>query len=287
VDVQIDLPVELMEPESGGNLFIYPNGSFRFRPDNNMIGLHRINFTVKDGEHELEDELTLEVLNVNDPPVITGASTEGHRNFYVSGEEVVLEGSASDPDLRWGDSLDYRWSSHVSGPLGNGSTIVASLPPGDHRITLTVLDSLGQSDNFTLMITVSGSEEDRDPVMRTWLLYTLSGTISFMVSVLIGFLISLSILRKRRSKTETSGVGTAGEPDRMDMPPPRGPGPRREALPEKVENESLHELPPYVEGPEAGTSSVTPAKELAPGDGRDAVTGPAGGIRADGGDTDV
>jgi len=287
VNVQIDFPAELLEYISGDNLFIYPNGSFRFKPDNNMIGRHKVNFRIIDSEHELKDELTLEVLNVNDPPVIKGASTERNRHFYMSGEKIVLEGNAYDPDIMWGDSVYYHWSSHFSGPLGNGSTIVASLPPGNHQITLTVLDSLGQSDNFTFMITVASVEDKGDPLMRTWVLFTLSGSISFIVSILFAVVIITSIVGKRRSKGETSDPKATRKDDQIDGYPPRAPDLGLGALPEKAENGTLHELPPYIEKTDNGIYSGDPVGEGGQGDNRDSVAESAGDGRWDGGDTNV
>ena len=83
---------------------------------------------------------------VNSPPV----AEAGPDTLVECGDSVTLDGRASvDPD---GDTLTYTWS----GPFGTltGPVATASLPPGEHVISLTVLDGRDGADTDTVNVTI-------------------------------------------------------------------------------------------------------------------------------------
>jgi hypothetical protein len=98
------------------------------------------------------------VTPVNDPPYdlkIFGEST------YEEGEIQILDCSAGDVDIPYGDELTYTWSSNSTGEIGNGKSINLSLPPGIYLITLTVTDKEGLFDSTSMEIEVLSNAEER------------------------------------------------------------------------------------------------------------------------------
>jgi hypothetical protein len=60
---------------------------------------------------------------------------------YKVNQSFSLVGLCDDPDIQYGQVLNYTWESNISGVLGYGSSLtVRILEPGKHRITLTVRD---------------------------------------------------------------------------------------------------------------------------------------------------
>ncbi|MEA3559660.1 MAG: hypothetical protein U9R75_10440, partial [Candidatus Thermoplasmatota archaeon] len=86
----------------GENLFFYPNGSFRLKTDNDMVGTHNITYRIEDEEHTIIDHVQIEVIDVNDAPSIISADTLSSNTVYLAGENIALLASASDPDEQWG-----------------------------------------------------------------------------------------------------------------------------------------------------------------------------------------
>jgi hypothetical protein len=126
-------------------------------PKNDDVGVWSVNVSVTDGMGGWAwSNFTLVVLNVNEAPydVIIIASGD-----YINGEEQQLNATANDPDIKVGDVLTYSWSSDISGDLGTGSSIVVTLPLGNHVITLTVTDSMGLSTTKSTMIEILKPKE--------------------------------------------------------------------------------------------------------------------------------
>jgi hypothetical protein len=84
---------------------------------------------------------------VDAPPI----AEAGPDQLIECGNSVTLDGSASkDPQ---GDLLTYTWSG-AFGTL-SGPVITATLPPGEHAITLAVSDGKGGTDTDSVTITVN------------------------------------------------------------------------------------------------------------------------------------
>lgn len=88
--------------------------------------------------------------SVNVAPLADAGDPQEVRCTGPSGALVQLDGSlSSDPD---GDQLSFSWS----GPFGEvtGVNPLVQLPFGDHRISLAVTDSFGNSSQATVLISV-------------------------------------------------------------------------------------------------------------------------------------
>jgi hypothetical protein len=77
------------------------------------------------------------------------------------GHQIILGGDAI--DLQDGEIADDKmvWTSNLSGLIGRGPSVVATLPAGAHRITLTATNSAGATGTKTVTIVVSRSARRR------------------------------------------------------------------------------------------------------------------------------
>jgi uncharacterized membrane protein len=105
---------------------------------------------------------TIKVVNPNDPmeePVITQPVTGA--TFKVN-QSISLVGECVDPDVPFGQELEFIWSSDLEGELGRGASIVVNFTVvGDHTITLTVKDP--DYERSTTILLVLEAEEDVTP----------------------------------------------------------------------------------------------------------------------------
>jgi hypothetical protein len=119
-------------------------GVLRFEPDNDAVGELRFRLTVHDVVSPTEKvslDFVIEIVNENDPmddPRIT--SPADGATFKVN-QTFSLISLCGDPDIQYGQVLNYTWTSSMGGRLGHGSSIVVSLSePGLHLIKVTVSD---------------------------------------------------------------------------------------------------------------------------------------------------
>ncbi len=112
--------------------------------------------TFLDGEDQTDADLTIHVVNVNDPPEIQTVSPEDGSKFQ-SGEKVTFNLDVSDEDL---DELTVTWKDGDT-ILGTGETIVYSkLKTGTRTITVTVDDG---TDKVEQSFTIKVTEEEGSP----------------------------------------------------------------------------------------------------------------------------
>jgi len=197
VEVTTDLPEVLSDLRRGVDYVMFPNGTLRIRPTNEVVGTHNITVTITDGTYLIEESLVLEVVNMNDAPHVEGIDTNPQSTIFREGETVSFTGVFSDPDTPYGDELHLRWTSSINGDLGNTSEVSAVLLPGQHTITLVVEDSEGQRSIKSITLTVLETEEGGEEKIRSWLLYLLVAAGALMIGVLLGLLMVL-IFRKKK-----------------------------------------------------------------------------------------
>lgn len=196
-----DIPLMIQGINPGLNYMVLPNGSFHLLATNDMVGNHTITITATDGSAAVNTTLVIEVLNKNDPPHKPVIQMDPGRFSIVNGERSTLKADAFDPDLLWGDTLSYRWSSNISGVLGDGAEIEVELPPGNHLLTAEVTDSAGLKNYSSVIVEVSERGLVKKEVMDTPMLMLMIGGIS----LLSGILIALFILALARRKKEEEG----------------------------------------------------------------------------------
>ena len=143
-----------------GNMSVsIEDGIAHITPEPNWCGSDRIVFAASDGNGSVTLEADIFVTPVNDPPA--NVTIVGDSEYYQD-EKVFLEGSASDPDLPYGDTLSYVWSSNKTGVIDSTRSLSCHLKVGLHNILLTVTDSEGVTDvaNMEVLIKPNPNEDD-------------------------------------------------------------------------------------------------------------------------------
>lgn len=114
---------------------------------------------ISDGYETIYANLTVAVIQVNDDPFNVSIALPDTE--MIEGSEQIVSGTCSDPDIEFGDTMTFSWTSDISGFLGYGEEIDLHLPAGTHSITLLVTDSAGSSVSKTVIIEVH--KEDDQP----------------------------------------------------------------------------------------------------------------------------
>ena len=129
-------------------------------PKANWSGYDIAKFSVTGGGISVTQSIMIDVLPVNDAP--WNVSIESPIGSITEGENFYLNGSADDPDIPYGDRLNYSWYSNISGSLGNGHSLYLNLSPGTHEITLNVSDRSGDSAFSTIKLNISFIVDDEE-----------------------------------------------------------------------------------------------------------------------------
>jgi hypothetical protein len=107
-----------------------------------------------DGTHRSADQSDAPLSLPNQAPQAYIQAPAYHAQFPTNGM-VHFIGAASDPEDGTLDDGGLVWSSNVDGELGVGPELQThTLSPGEHEITLTVVDSQGVSGSSTVLIFV-------------------------------------------------------------------------------------------------------------------------------------
>lgn len=141
-----------------GEFSFGPDGKISFLPDNNDVGWHYLNITVKD-KGNLKDymDIRIKVNNTNDAPVAIISSPKEGVFIEAEMDLVTLDASSSyDDDLKHGnEKLTYNWRSNLESEIGKiKTTSIFLVKEGVHTITLTVTDLAGESSTAIVNVTV-------------------------------------------------------------------------------------------------------------------------------------
>jgi hypothetical protein len=115
---------------------------------------YTITVEVSDGREGIaKEQLNINVLAPNNPPIIESLTAEWGRLKKASNTPITCV--ASDPD---GDELIYTWSADAGNFSGEGATVtwVAPNDYGTYPITVATSDGRGGEDINSLEITVCG-----------------------------------------------------------------------------------------------------------------------------------
>jgi len=192
-------------------------------PDTDWCGQEIIELTALDREESVSLNVSIEVLPINDAPYNVEIIAEPS---YVEGEDQVVNSSAIDVDIPFGDELTYSWHSNISGEIGEGKSINLSLPVGHHLIYLTVTDSGGLSSQATMEIEIISKEgqsgdvdddnDDRKEGMKLSTILVIVGSIVLILIVI--FVIVFFYLKKKpdEDNNEQTEIESTKVPDEIE-----------------------------------------------------------------------
>ncbi len=149
-----------------GTLVLSSNGNFTYQPPLNFFGQVKFQFTVTDNINPPVGPYTATInfAPVNDPPVLNPIADI----TKYSGKVITITPSASDPDT--GTKLTYSISSLPAGATFDGSTGV---------LRWMANWSPGNTNEYTLTITVSDGVATATPVQRTFKITVLENHVFF------------------------------------------------------------------------------------------------------------
>jgi len=137
----------------------YANGTLRVKVARGEVGEHTFRLRVADeGGREASAEVTVVVLNVNDPPDPPAITSPSKRITVREGEVVYFQAVVSDPDLPLGQVLNVTFVDNETGLLRTITTTTlasmshGSLPVGRHTVTVLVSDGQYTSSDFVEVI---------------------------------------------------------------------------------------------------------------------------------------
>jgi hypothetical protein len=142
----------------------------QFKPTKNDIGEISVNFTVLDLAFQFDVvQVIIDVKNINDPPQGLIYKPQDRESFFL-GSDVLFQGDVLDPDLKFGDIIDYTWTSNRDGKIGNSKEFSTSeLRLGWHIITFTVTDSGNSSNVIQISILINTlKDQDADQLSDEW-----------------------------------------------------------------------------------------------------------------------
>lgn len=136
-----------------GDLWIAADGAFVYTPTLNYAGLELITYTVSDGVLTDTALWTIEILPLNDPPLVFA----GEDQVTDEGSLVQFSGVYTDPGLLLAPAaVEIFWD------FGDGNTASGSLTPthiyaddGLFTVTLIITDDLGGVGSDTLLVAVN------------------------------------------------------------------------------------------------------------------------------------
>ncbi len=134
-------------------------GNFSFKPDNSMVGVHKINFTLDDGHEENNlaiRSITITVLNTNDPPKLLPVQ----KYELTVGETFELSVLARDDDKD--DLLRYRDNTKFF-EINNETGFIKYKPKesdiGTHEIKIIVTDGI-ETDSAILVLEIKAAPDE-------------------------------------------------------------------------------------------------------------------------------
>jgi hypothetical protein len=131
------------------------NGTVILRPEKDWNGQETLTFYANDTIYETFGQIIITVTPVNDPPEVPKIIKPEDDIKINENETLNFEGACEDADLNYGDELTFKWSSNITGELGEGETLSdIVLELGVHQITLEVSDTEGAVSMAIITVSV-------------------------------------------------------------------------------------------------------------------------------------
>ena len=185
----------------------FSNGTLRVTGGRGDVGSHEFYIKVADeGGREATMKVSVDVLNVNDPPDPPNIVSPSKRVTVREGEVVSFTALVSDPDLRYGQVLNVTFISNDSGVMRMVQTTTtaamssSSLAVGQHVVTVVVSDGqYSASDQVIVIVEATPEPPPVTPPQRDgpsmWVYIVVS-----VVLFAVGFTAGNMLLRRRLRK---------------------------------------------------------------------------------------
>ncbi|MDG6225557.1 MAG: hypothetical protein QCI82_08590, partial [Candidatus Thermoplasmatota archaeon] len=145
---------------------------------------------------------------VNDPPYDLVVE---YNESYAEGSPQIARASAKDPDLPYGDALNFTWKANGVA-IGYGPEIDLNLPSGSYLINVTVRDGSGESIYYEFEVEiVKVSDEDGPPYFA----FLLMG--AFIVLLVVGIYLFTRGSKKGPDPITVSGSEFVAAPPPSDI----------------------------------------------------------------------
>ena len=262
-----DGPFLIISSHGSENISLFTDGMMiKLFPAPNWNGIEEIPLTISDGEFEVKIILEIRVSNTNDPPNSLAIDCD---RIWTEGVKGYLNGTARDLDILLGDTLEFSWSSNISGEIGFGPFLLVKLEYGYHLITLKVEDEGGMVRTISINLVVEpapkgskagdgGDKVDVVDVEKDEVGWGVILIISIAVVNLLFFVaIILLLLRKKDEKY----IKTPTEPQtriseeaiEMIIPGDQEAGSINEIDHLLIPSPENNAIPDQIEGPEIGS----------------------------------
>ena len=187
-----------------------------FVPTNDDIGARRVRVSVRDPDYEDSVNLTFNIENANDAPTAFIEYPSAKGSFDNVTPVHFSAWGSFDPDVGWGDILNYTWESNGTDLIGHGEELNATLAPGRHVVTLIVRDLSGAFDTATVDISVTAVEPPppppppvtNPPKTPSWRDIILQA--SLIALVILVLVAAFLVARRRHSRQAEAGSEAAG-----------------------------------------------------------------------------
>jgi len=184
---------------------------------------------------------TINITGVNDPPNQLEILSPENGSYVNEDQPMFFEATANDPDLVYGDNLNFRWYSDKMGKVGEGVILYNfMLSSGSHWISVVVSDTENASSVTAIKLFVRPSSMDDNETLGPIENDTEGsnekseedngekgedlgylGEVIVIVIVIIVFIIFFLFIRPRMWKVEKKEVKTdMKKPDLSRKPPP-------------------------------------------------------------------
>jgi hypothetical protein len=178
------------------------NGTVILVPEKDWNGLETLTFYANDSVFETFDNVTITITGVNDPPGIPVILEPQDNIEIVEGETINFRGICIDPDVPFGEELEYVWYSSIDKELGTGQNLTqVVLSLGEHIIDLKVRDNSGRLTKTSINVTVLEKKSSKDGESDSnENLILATGIIIIVIIILI--IIFLLLRRKKKKDME-------------------------------------------------------------------------------------
>ncbi len=231
------------------------NPVLSFQPTNDDVGTRRVRVSVRDSDYEDSVNLTFVMENANDPPTANMEHPSANGSYDNVTPVHFSAWGSFDPDVRWGDALNYTWESNGTELIGHGEELNATLTPGKHLVTLIVRDIAGAFDTVSVELSVRAVEppepyippQNGTPPRPWWRqLVILAGLVAIVILALVA-----AFLAARRRASRAATVTVVPEPAKGKAPKRRPSGAAGKAGTKKKPPVPADDEEPYGEAEDA------------------------------------